>query len=930
MNPLTPMYATTRLTRVSILLLFGLGLGLLAGWRTVAPTRSAAPGTALRTAPGPVMAQSGREWTVGESPLAPSAAEAVGARWLSFPIVDRNWRSLCDAELVVQNSGAEPSKAVWLTWPMGSTGCGLTEEGPTSVVCSGMIAPGGTWSAPSLPPGQTSSAMLFSFSMQRVGEAGIGGGLSPSDLVGDAMCAVLTERVVGDPIAFQRFLQAFAEGGSFDGIELPLAYGANLEAELTRHCADRSAERPTRAAYKGVPAGRLLPPEPGVDPAAPVYRVPMPESGASAWVQNAGWTCATVEILVRPSATGDECGDPPPPVACGEPLVLSPGQTRSVAVFRCGSERGTSSLELRSTGPLAVVVDAMAALDQSMGSYAYNQLDAGDALSAPLALPPEEFFWRNRVLIQNTDSLPRDLRVQRRDLSGDVFWSTQVMVCPQQVSAVEFPDDMIAPGTSGSVDVAVLAGSLGPEPAGITALVEHFTLDRWHDRALYPMSRDRAQASPVARNGVIAIPRLTRGAEVNTELMLLNAVDAPGETHVVLYLYDANGLVDFECHGLAEREALHFDARSWRTDLGTGAWSALVSATYWSHEVFDASGTRIGNPVDLKATTTERELVHLGPAGGHGEAMASLHQPPSREDVLTWSLPPLPICPAMPTLPRPSVTPEATRTPTATLEATATATPSIVPSSTPDPSRQPPGQIYLPLLLATVDTWPTAFILIADTSPDEDSAASLEDEAPRGKLDATRRIGSRALRSLRAGTDLAGVVRYGSEGSAELYALSEDPAEIAARLSDFQADRIRATTRPDLALAVAVTAFGEMPSRYAGRALLLFVDGRSQSVHLERAADRAATLRAGGVRVFVIASDALDDGALLEAIAGQPGRLLRVALDREAEVQRALATVEGWAARGWAAGTFLPPQVIQPMQELPGDPVDASGPSRER
>lgn len=922
MNPLPSQCADARPQRIAILVSLGLGLGLLAGWRSALP----AAGAALRPPGAATLARAsarvGAEPNGRSVPLAPSDADEVGARWLSFPIVDRSWRSLCDADLVVQNTGARPSKAVWLTWPMGTTGCGPTEAGPTHAVCSGLIAPGGTWSAPPVLPGQTSSAMLFSFTMQSVGEAGIGGGLAPSEPVGDAMCRVLTERVVGDPAAFQRFLQAFAEGGDFDGIALGAARGASLGAELTRSCADRSPERPARAGYLGVPAGRLLPPESGVDPDDPVYRVPMPAEGATAWVQNAGWQCVTVEILVRPSAVSDACGDPPTPVTCSAPLVLSPGQTRLVAVFRCGGARGTSSLELRSSGPLAVVVDAMEPLDPSLGSFAYNQLDAGDALSAPLALPEEEGLWLNRVLIQNTEALPRDLQVRRRDRRGAVDWSTDVRVCPQQVLAVDLPTRMFEPG---SVDVALLGARDGAQPSGISALVEHTTLDRPVDRALYPMARNRAQASPVVRNGVVAIPRLTRGPKTSTELTIHNAVDAPGETNVVLYLFDANGLVDFECRGLAEREALQLDARSWRTDLGSGSWSALVSATFWSHEVFDASGRRLGNPVDLMVTTADRELAHLGAGAGLGEAMASLHQPPSRADVVGWSLPALPICPAFPTLPpSPTATPDATGTPSPTREVTATATASGSPSPTPDPSRRPPDPLYLPLLLARIDSWPTGFILIADTSADP---ARLVPEGRAGHLDATRVIGAHALSTLRAGRDLGGLVRYGGGGQAELYALSEDPAELVARLADFEVDQVRATTRPDLALAVVQKALEEMPGRYRGRALLLFVDGESRPEHLARAELRAASLRAAGAQIYVIAQSAPGlrspaDGRYA-ALAGRGDHLLAIDLGAPADLQRARLAVDRWSARGWAGGELGTPAYDRPMSWPPA-PADTS------
>ena len=121
-----------------------------------------------------------------------------------------------------------------------------------------------------------------------------------------------------------------------------------------------------------------------------------------------------------------------------------------------------------------------------------------------------------------------------------------------------------------------------------------------------PAGTIRGTAVGVTR---LAIPTVGKAIPANTlahgdqtsRIALVNRVDKPGFTDVVLYVYDQNGLLDYICHKLNERETEYIDLTTWGFVNNGFRGSLLVSAFFWEHDVFDGEGNLVRNLVDLDA-----------------------------------------------------------------------------------------------------------------------------------------------------------------------------------------------------------------------------------------------------------------------------------------------------------------------------------------
>jgi hypothetical protein len=110
--------------------------------------------------------------------------------------------------------------------------------------------------------------------------------------------------------------------------------------------------------------------------------------------------------------------------------------------------------------------------------------------------------------------------------------------------------------------------------------------------------------------GVIGIPSLLkdqRNTGLTTELAIANLVPKPGFTDFVIYIYDQNGLVDSLCQKLDAKQVEYIDLASSMAFLPEGfKGSAVISAVFWEHDVFDDSGRFLRNLVGLAAVKLER------------------------------------------------------------------------------------------------------------------------------------------------------------------------------------------------------------------------------------------------------------------------------------------------------------------------------------
>jgi hypothetical protein len=115
--------------------------------------------------------------------------------------------------------------------------------------------------------------------------------------------------------------------------------------------------------------------------------------------------------------------------------------------------------------------------------------------------------------------------------------------------------------------------------------------------------------------GLIGIPSFIKDRNntgITTELAIANVVPKPGFTDFAVYIYDQNGLVDFVCEKLSERQVEYVNLDVWGFLSPGFKGSAIISAVYWEHDVFDSWGRFVRNLVGLTAVTVERSGTVLG------------------------------------------------------------------------------------------------------------------------------------------------------------------------------------------------------------------------------------------------------------------------------------------------------------------------------
>ncbi len=134
--------------------------------------------------------------------------------------------------------------------------------------------------------------------------------------------------------------------------------------------------------------------------------------------------------------------------------------------------------------------------------------------------------------------------------------------------------------------------------------------------------------------GTIAIPSLLKdldGQGVTSEIAIMNLVAKPGFTDFAIYIYDQNGLLDFVCQKLHDRQVEYIDLATWGYVNEGFKGSAVIRATFWEHEVWDDTGFFLRNLVGLGAVSVERTGTRLGEDVPGDEAAASRGIPSMRQ-----------------------------------------------------------------------------------------------------------------------------------------------------------------------------------------------------------------------------------------------------------------------------------------------------------
>ncbi|MBK6769162.1 MAG: hypothetical protein IPG72_09175 [Ardenticatenales bacterium] len=130
---------------------------------------------------------------------------------------------------------------------------------------------------------------------------------------------------------------------------------------------------------------------------------------------------------------------------------------------------------------------------------------------------------------------------------------------------------------------------------------------------IYDWQLGNGKGGVASGSAVFALPMVAkRNRGVSTEIGIANLVPKPGFTDFAIFLYDQNGLIDFVCEKLGEKQVEYINIDSWGWVRPSFLGSIVVSATFWEHDVFDAQGRFVRNLVGLGAVGIERIGAVLG------------------------------------------------------------------------------------------------------------------------------------------------------------------------------------------------------------------------------------------------------------------------------------------------------------------------------
>ena len=111
-------------------------------------------------------------------------------------------------------------------------------------------------------------------------------------------------------------------------------------------------------------------------------------------------------------------------------------------------------------------------------------------------------------------------------------------------------------------------------------------------------------------------------------------VPKPGFTDFAIYLFDQNGVLDYVCQKLNEKQVEYIDLQRWGYINQGYKGSAIISAVFWEHDVFDPAGRFERNLVGLAAVSIERSSTRIGEDVPGDEAAGSRGIPFALADVI--------------------------------------------------------------------------------------------------------------------------------------------------------------------------------------------------------------------------------------------------------------------------------------------------------
>ncbi len=566
--------------------------------------------------------------TLGAFVAAPptvSLADPTPATYAQLPVLGYvgNDTNKVDWVIEAQNVGSTWTKVALLLFADNQGVCQAQVSPPFKIECSGLLKAGSAWTWTSAQvPGAARSAVAFSFSP------------SPADNPTAYRCDQLAA------------LRNQSWPGGWPGVsptpgQFPFTWnafnGQPIAVEVLRKKPGNT--NPTFVMSGGYNA--LGPAQAGrYDPAFGGYAYYTPAvysgySGLNSWlyIQNGGTDCTSIELWFKAE---DECLRSQ---ICSI-SQLAPGYTAVFNVSTCLPQGVVSSAWIRATQPLAIVADQVGnnILMTYNGIAAQLCYDTSggcldDGGGAQVAYGPltyrEQQGWDTRIYVQNlSGTVAAKVKVYFLDNGGGIITTMVDWVCPRggqdfylplvnnlpgnYVGAVRVesqawasPGDAMvnAPNIAATAELVQYNGSTGASPLQAVAynLIPESQGYTWQAGA--------GQGGLSSGVGLIGVPSLMqRGNSLGlvTNLAVQNIVPYPGFTNFVIFIYDQNGLIDYVCEQLSQESVEYIDFSTWGI-LDTGfRGSAVISATYWQHEVFAPNGAPLRNVVGLGAVKIER------------------------------------------------------------------------------------------------------------------------------------------------------------------------------------------------------------------------------------------------------------------------------------------------------------------------------------
>ncbi len=558
---------------------------------------------------------------------------------LQLPVLDTEE---CETWLQIQNLGDKIGRGVLVIW--GEAGaCPPQAAGPLKVECTGLLKPGSAWSMSNdmLPPGSR-SAVLYSVDALTLVNDGRGNRIPFADLV----CGTLFDQIVGSHDEWLRFDLAYRSESKYFGrinlitgeqtiLDFGTYQGEPLAVSVNRTCPDPvDPARSVSAAYSGISSDM----EGAVDRffGGHTYYAPMifAEKGGLTswlWIHNSGTVCTSLEIWFR---TQDNCLRP----ILGDVLSVAPGESVHFDPSTVTGPDWLGSAWIRATQPLGVIVDSMG--PNHFTSYRGQAADTSNGWSvgsqvnyAPL-IYSEYQGWDSALTVQNMSPVvAAKVKVYFLDRSGGIITTLVDWICPRGSQTFFLPVIADLPGNwvgSARAESQEWISPGGPlvNPPHIQTVV---LLEKWSDPArterreavAYNALTEKLnfdwQIAPGTKGGltsgvgVLAVPLVAKGYRgITTELAITNVVPKPGFTDFAIYFFDQNGYLDNICEKLNQKQVEYIDLASWGIIPNRFLGSAVISATFWEHEVWSDRGVFERNLVGLSGVVVERVGGTLG------------------------------------------------------------------------------------------------------------------------------------------------------------------------------------------------------------------------------------------------------------------------------------------------------------------------------